>query len=219
MTCDEARNRLLDARRGRLDPEALAALRGHLQTCAACAHEDAAEALLSEALEGRLPQHAAPVALKRRLAAEWPRPATAGAGLWRRWGRYLVPAAAVAAVLLIVVPLANQRASERAATRMVAEAVNDHLRILASAHPLDAAYAPEAGIITVQGWPGAPVGPPAWSPDQGRHEHCWRLKSQAHEIRRHIRHAPPWEQDGLEHQLWQIRQQARGVCPGGGNWG
>ena len=92
---------------------------------------------------------------------------------------------------------------------------------LAIAHPLDAAYAPQPGVITVQGWPGAPVGPPGgppgWSPDQGRHEHC--LRSQAHEIRRHIRHAPPWEQEGLQHQLWQIRQQARGACPGGGNWG
>jgi hypothetical protein len=93
---------------------------------------------------------------------------------------------------------------------------------LGIAHPLDAAHAPQAGIITVQGWPGAPVGPPggppAWSPDQGRHEYCSRLQSQAHEIRRHIRHAPPWEQEGLQDQLWQIRQQARGTCPGG-NWG
>ena len=149
MTCDEARGRLLDARRGRLDPEALAALRGHLQTCAACAHEDTAEALLSEVLEGRLPQHAAPVALKRRLAAEWPGTPTAGPGPWRRWGRYLVPAAAVAAVLLIVVPLAGQRASERAASRMVAEAVNDHLRILASQHPLDIE---SGGIHQVKPW-------------------------------------------------------------------
>ena len=66
---------------------------------------------------------------------------------------------------------------------------------LVIAHPLDATYAPQAGVITVQGWPGAPVGPPGgppgWSPDQGRHEHCWRLRNQAHEIRRHIRHAPP----------------------------
>jgi len=91
MTCERSPEPALDARRGRLDPEALAALRGHLQTCAACAHEDAAEALLSEALEGRLPQHAAPVALKRRLAAEWPRPATAGAGPWRRWGAISSP--------------------------------------------------------------------------------------------------------------------------------
>jgi len=72
MTCEEARDQLLDAQRARLAPETRAALQTHLQTCAACAHEDAAEALLSEALENRLPQHAAPVALKRRLAAEWP---------------------------------------------------------------------------------------------------------------------------------------------------
>ena len=86
---------------------------------------------------------------------------------------------------------------------------------LAVAHPLDAAYAPEAGIITVQGWSGAPAGPPGGppgcSPDQGRHEHCWRLRSQAHEIRRHIRHAPPWEQEGLQHQLWHAGAGASGT--------
>lgn len=149
MTCDDARERLLDARRGRLAPEALTALRGHLQTCAACAHQDAAEALLSEALESRLPQHAAPVALKRRLAAEWPDATTAGPGPWQRWARYLVPAAALATVLLIVAPLAYQRASGRGADRMVAEAVNDHLRILASQHPLDIE---SGGIHQVKPW-------------------------------------------------------------------
>jgi hypothetical protein len=47
-----------------------------------------------------------------------------------------------------------------------------------------------------------------------------RLRSQAHEIRKHIYYAPPWEQEGLQHQLWQIRQEARGACPGGGrDWG
>jgi hypothetical protein len=99
---------------------------------------------------------------------------------------------------------------------------------LGTAHPLDTAYAPEAGVITIQGWPGPPGGPPTgppggppgWSPQQERHEHCWRLRSQAHEIRKHIHYAPPWEQEGLQHQLWQIRQEARGACPGGGrDWG
>ena len=45
MTCEEARDRLLDAQRARLAPETRAALQTHLQTCAACAHEEAAEAL------------------------------------------------------------------------------------------------------------------------------------------------------------------------------
>jgi anti-sigma factor RsiW len=149
MTCEEARDRLLDAQRGRLAPETRAALGTHVQTCAACAHEQAAEALLSEALESRLPQHGAPPALKRRLAAEWPGPAAATSGRWRRWGRYLVPAAAVAAVLLIALPLAYQRTAERASARMVAEAVNDHLRILSSQHPLDIE---SGGIHQVKPW-------------------------------------------------------------------
>jgi anti-sigma factor RsiW len=149
MTCEEARDRLLDAQRARLAPETHAALQTHLQTCAACAHEEAAEALLSEALESRLPQHAAPVALKRRLAAEWPGAPAAAPSPSRRWVRYLVPAAAVAAVLLIGVPLAYQPAAERASARMVTEAVNDHLRILSSRHPLDIE---SGGIHQVKPW-------------------------------------------------------------------
>lgn len=149
MTCDEARDRLLDAQRDRLDPEARAALRAHLGECVACAHEEAAEALLTEALEQRLPQHGAPVALKRRLAAGWPVTRTAAPSAWRRWGRYLVPAATLAAVLLLVLPLAARRASERASGQMVAEAVNDHLRILSSQHPLDIE---SGGIHQVKPW-------------------------------------------------------------------
>jgi anti-sigma factor RsiW len=149
MTCEEARDRLLDARRARLAPETHAALQTHLQTCAACAHEEAADALLSEALENRLPQHAAPVALKRRLAAEWPGAPVAAPSPSRRWVRYLVPAAAVAAVLLIVAPLAYQRTAERPSEQMVTEAINDHLRILSSQHPLDIE---SGGIHQVKPW-------------------------------------------------------------------
>jgi anti-sigma factor RsiW len=150
MTCEEARDRLLDAQRDRLAPETRATLQAHLQACAACAHEEAAEALLSEALESRLPQHGAPVALKRRLAATWPAEPAAAPGLRRRWGRLLIPAAAVtAAGLLIALPVVSQRASEPASARMVAEAVNDHLRILTSRHPLDIE---SGGIHQVKPW-------------------------------------------------------------------
>jgi len=45
-----------------------------------------------------------------------------------------VPALAIAAGLLMILPLSDR---ERATPGMVTEAVNDHLRILSSHHPLD----------------------------------------------------------------------------------
>lgn len=149
MTCHEVRDHLLDAQRDRLAPETRAALQAHLHECAACAHEERAEALLTEALEQRLSQHGAPVALKRRLAAGWPAATTERPETWWRWRRYVVPAAAVAALLLVALPLVQRRVSERDAGRMVAEAVNDHLRILASQHPLDIE---SGGIHQVKPW-------------------------------------------------------------------
>jgi len=149
MTCDETREHLLAARRGELAPDSRAAVTAHLSTCAACAHEDAADALLGEALEGRLPRHAAPAALTRRLASDWAATRTAGpARRPARW--YRLAGAAAAAVLVVALPLAYLRGTDRAAsTRMVAEAVNDHLRILSSQHPLDVE---SSGIHQVKPW-------------------------------------------------------------------
>jgi len=137
MTCDEARALLLDAQRGRLPTEGREALRGHVAGCEACAHEEAADALLSEALEHRLPSHAAPLALKRRLAAAWPaapveEPARSRGWAWRP---LLVPALAMAVLVLAALPL-YYPGPDRGQV-MVTEAVNDHLRLLSSQHPLD----------------------------------------------------------------------------------
>ena len=139
MDCGDVQPHLLDYRRGRLRPAAREEIHAHLESCARCAHEEAAEQALTEVLEGRLPQHAAPLALKRRLAARWPLTAAPRPSWWSRWGRPLVPALAVAAVLLAVMPLYYQRAvvSPGDGPGMVVEAVNDHLRILSSQHPLD----------------------------------------------------------------------------------
>jgi anti-sigma factor RsiW len=149
MTCDEARALLLDAQRGRLPADGREALRGHVAGCEACTHEEAADALLSEALEHRLPSHAAPLALKRRLAAAWPAvlpavlPAVPPAGPmdeparprgWA-WRRLLVPALAMAVLVLAALPL-YYPGPDRGQV-MVTEAVNDHLRLLSSQHPLD----------------------------------------------------------------------------------
>src|SRR5260370_33384670 len=84
----------------------------------------------------------------------------------------------------------------------------------ATAHPLGAASAPEPSIITVQSWPGwhgAPgwQGQPGWSPDQGRREHCWRLRNRAREIRDRMYYAPPWERQRMERHLWDIQERAR----------
>jgi len=120
------------------------------------------EAALTEALEERLPQYPASVALKRRLAVEWARPSVetdtgeAAPTAWttaasagspavgahgRRLRRALLPALAAAIVLLALVPLARlwpgRAGSPAAGPRLVAEVVTDHLRVLASQHPLD----------------------------------------------------------------------------------
>jgi len=140
MTCDDVRTRLLDYQHGRLPLPAQAEVRTHLDACADCARAEAVEQELTSVLEHRLPQYPASLALKRRLAAEW-----SAAGVerswWGRWRPALVPALAVMSVVLVAAPLVYyERATSRTASErdsLVAEAVNDHLRVLSSQHPLD----------------------------------------------------------------------------------
>src|SRR2546430_12696275 len=100
MNCEDARSQLLQYQQGRLELDAADALRAHLAACATCGHEDAAERMVTELLEHRLPQHPASLALKRRLAAGWP--ASVPQRLrWRRPSdRPLLPALALAPRLL-----------------------------------------------------------------------------------------------------------------------
>jgi len=140
MNCDDVRPELLHYQRGQLSTLHRNDIRGHLQACPACTQEVAADALLTETLERRLPQHAAPLGLKRRLAAQWLRPSPLQPSWWARWRLSVVPALATAAVLLIAVPIyygqIGRFQSDRPAS-MVTEAVTDHLRLLSSQHPLD----------------------------------------------------------------------------------
>src|SRR3954470_4467502 len=84
---------------------------------------------LTELLAERLPQHPAPLALKRRLAAQWP---SAPARPW--WRRTIaVPAIAAAVLLLVALPVGYDRMvvmPGRATDALVTEAVNDHVRAL-----------------------------------------------------------------------------------------
>jgi anti-sigma factor RsiW len=138
MDCQELSGHVLDYQRGRLPTELREDVRAHLDACPSCSQAAASEAVLTELLEHRLPQHPASLALKRKLAAAWPAPAAPrerSRGWGRDWLRALVPAVAVAAVLLVMVPVYRDWQTGRSASGaslLVAEAVTDHLRGLSS---------------------------------------------------------------------------------------
>src|SRR5262245_406169 len=140
MTCEEARLQLLDYQRGRLPVSAHGEMRAHLDACQGCSRAETVEQELTSLLEHRLPQHPASLALKRRLAARWSGGETE-ASWWSRWRPRLVAPLAVAALVLVAAPVlyyertASRLDRERAS--MVAEAVNDHLRLLGSQRPLE----------------------------------------------------------------------------------
>jgi anti-sigma factor RsiW len=152
MNCAEVRTRLLDSQRDRLPSAIEQEVRAHLEACADCAHADAVERELTSVLEQRLPQHPASLALKRRLAAQW-QPAVARRSWTSRWRPVLVPALAVAATVLVAMPaLYYEREASRAASArgaLVAEAVNDHLRVVSSQHPLEIE---SGGLHQVKPW-------------------------------------------------------------------
>jgi anti-sigma factor RsiW len=139
MNCDDVRSKLLDYQRGELSTPLREDIRVHLHACGRCEYEATAEASLTEVLEHRLPRHGASIALRRRLVGQWPAIPRQKRSWWARWGQTFVPALASAAALLVAIPTYYERGWQSASgpTRMVAEAVTDHLRLLASQHPLD----------------------------------------------------------------------------------
>ena len=114
--------------------------------------DDAVERELTSVLEHRLPQYAASLALKRRIAAHWPA-SVPTRRRWSWWQPSLVPACAFVALVLVVAPvLYYERGAFRdanAMTGMVAEVVNDHLRVLSSQHPLEIE---SGGLHQVKPW-------------------------------------------------------------------
>jgi anti-sigma factor RsiW len=152
MDCREVELHLLDAQRGRLRPDLRGALRAHLGTCGVCSRAEAEERVLTEILERRLPQHPASIALKRRLAAQWPAAPATTRSWWNRWGASLVPALVVAAALLVALPVYFDRTNgvrTDGTAGMVREAVNNYLRLVSSQHPLEIA---SGGIHQVKPW-------------------------------------------------------------------
>ena len=146
MNCDDVRLQLREHQQGRLLAAAEDELHAHLSACPHCAHVAAAEAELTDALERRLPQHPASFALKRRLAAQWP-----AASPRRAWWRPApIAALALAALVLVVAPVVYYELRDAGAAKsMVAEAVNDHLRVLSSQRPLEIE---SGGLHQVKPW-------------------------------------------------------------------
>ncbi len=150
MDCNEARSRIHDFGRRRLDPAQQEAVARHLEGCAACRRANEAEALLDRLLQQRLPRHAAPPELRRRLeslaaggppnAVHLEPPAPAPLPIRRRASRWTRPAALALAASLALVSgavLVTQRTGRERFASLAGEAVSDHMRVLASAHPLD----------------------------------------------------------------------------------
>jgi anti-sigma factor RsiW len=119
-------------------------------------HQRAIEAELTAAL-GRLPALTAPPALRRRLEALVSGPLAAAGEVSRRleprrgslWAASFVSACAAAALVLAVTRLTAPGPSGGAPSELVAEAVNDHLRVISSTRPVEIE---SGGIHQVKPW-------------------------------------------------------------------
>jgi anti-sigma factor RsiW len=146
MDCTETRNHLHDSQRGTLTGELRARVDSHLAECNACRWEDAVERELSAVLQDRLPRPRAPEALRRSIEKQLmgkPPPASGDIRRTRRVSLFASAAFAAAAVFAIL--LWKPHGSDA----MLAEAVNDHLRVLYSEHPVEIE---SGGIHQVKPW-------------------------------------------------------------------
>jgi anti-sigma factor RsiW len=141
--CSEFRDRIGDARRGRLAPEARVALARHLEGCVECRAFDERERELDRAL-ARLPRRTAPESLRVRLEASAP-----AAPPVRRVSRRTLVLGAGAALAASVAVGTGFLYWARQAEGLVTEAVNDHLRVLYAAQPLEVE---SGGIHQVKPW-------------------------------------------------------------------
>jgi anti-sigma factor RsiW len=144
MDCTEARDNLLARRRGTLGRDMSAGVDAHLAECEVCRREDAADRELTVALEERLRRRRAPDTLHRSVAAQLAAAAPSavpGRPRPRLLLGSLIAAALAAAAFLYWTP-------GRAET-MLAEAVNDHLRVLYSEHPIEVE---SGGVHQVKPW-------------------------------------------------------------------
>jgi anti-sigma factor RsiW len=135
MNCEEVRAHLRGFVNDRLDPT-LRGVGAHLDACASCTRAERTERALDELLEQRLPRFAAPSALSRRLGLLVGQPVPPRAASRRRT-RALAPAMAAVAVGLAGLLLLRGATRSGESSSLTSELVNDHLRVLASQHPIE----------------------------------------------------------------------------------
>jgi anti-sigma factor RsiW len=136
MDCLEARDLLIDLRRGRLLLPQRETLRAHLSGCDECTRLEAAEAALDDLLERGLPRLTAPAGLRTQLermidamhGSEVPSAAPA-AGTRRRLAAPVLAACLGLALVGVLVERIGFR-DEVARGAFVSEAVSEHLRSL-----------------------------------------------------------------------------------------
>jgi anti-sigma factor RsiW len=124
----------------------------HIRTCPACLEHQSVEMETDDLLSAKLPRFQAPPRLKERLrtmtsdklAAREPYH-PAGFSRLRIWAIPMVAAALSAALVWGVLRVQN-RGNDNV---LVAEAVNDHLRIVSSSHPVEIE---SGGIHQVKPW-------------------------------------------------------------------
>jgi anti-sigma factor RsiW len=137
MNCEDVQIQLHDFVRRRLDPALRAEIGAHVESCAACGGAERAERALDELLDRQLPRYAAPTSLKRQLGSLMGRPAPAQRAPVR-WTRVVAPAMAAGVALFAAGVLLQRGSSPRSElANLTSEAVNDHLRVLASQRPVE----------------------------------------------------------------------------------
>ena len=151
MECTHAHTLLLDRRRDRLAADLRTDLDAHLASCGDCRERDRVDAELSRVLEERLPRPRAPESLRAAIQAK----AARKVELPRRskaTPRTVAIASAFAAMTAIAAAgVVHWRASSMQAISdpLVVEAINDHLRVLYSEHPIEIA---SGGVHQVKPW-------------------------------------------------------------------
>jgi anti-sigma factor RsiW len=142
MDCNEASTLLFERRRNSLDPKLAAGLETHLRGCERCRSEEASDEVLTVALE-RIARRRAPDALIRSLERRWGTPRRPSVA----WAARTLAAVSAGAALATALIFGGR--GRPSSDPLLAEAVNDHLRLLYAERPMEVE---SGGVHQVKPW-------------------------------------------------------------------